>query len=159
MDKIPKWLKITGVVLVVLLVLMIIVNATSGDKKQQQEVVQQPTQTQTANKCEDVPSDVVASLQEGSNTQGITLRNAKAVKSNDFESVYFISADLQGAGLEGNEDIATFTTNKLENGGGILLSVNNVAKEFFVFPDASTTDAKATMSDDGASQSQTCAKQ
>lgn len=159
MNKIPKWLKITGGVLVGLLVLMIIVNATSGDKKQENNTAQQTAQTQKANKCEDVPADVVASLQEGANTKGTTLRNAKAVKSNDFESVYFISADIQGAGLEGSEDIATFTTNKLENGGGILMSVNNVAKEFFVFPDASTTDAKATMSDDGASRSQTCAKQ
>lgn len=159
MKTIPKWLKVTGGVLAGLLVLMIIVNTTSGDKKQENSATEQPTQTKTANKCEDVPADIVASLQEGANTKGTTLRNAKAVKSNDFESVYFISADLQGAGLEGSEDIATFTTNKLENGGGILMSVNNVAKEFFVFPDASTTDAKATMSDDGASQSQTCAKQ
>jgi hypothetical protein len=156
MHKIPKWLKITGGVLVGLLVLIVIVNATSGDKGQGNNATQEPTQAQTANRCVDVPADILASLQETINTQGITLGKAKAVKSNDFKSVYFISVDLQGAGLEGNEDIATFITNRLENGGGIFMSVNNIAKEFSVLPDASKTDAKATMSDDGAQASQDC---
>ena len=162
MSKIPKWLKITGAVLIGLIIIGAI--ASSGEQTKtednKQEQTSQTTETEKpveqADRCLEVPEAVVASLNEGFNTEGLILRNAKAVKSNDFESVYFISADIQGAGLEGEDDIATFTTNSLESGGGIFMSVDGVAKEFSVFPDASTTDAKATMSDDGAEQSRDC---
>ena len=162
MSKIPKWLKITGAVLIGLIIIGAI--ASSGEQTKtensKQEQTSQPTETEKpveqANRCLEVPEAVVASLNEGFNTEGLILRNAKAVKSSDFESVYFISADIQGAGLEGEDDIATFTTNSLESGGGIYMSVDRVAKQFSVFPDASNTDAKATMSDDGAEQSRDC---
>lgn len=162
MSKIPKWLKITGAVLIGLIIIGAI--ASSGEQTKPENKQEEATQTaqseqkpaEQASRCLDVPEAVVASLNEGFNTEGLTLRNAKAVKSNSFESVYFISADIQGAGLEGEDDIATFATNSLENGGGMFMSVDGVAKEFSVFPDASTTDAKATMSDDGAEQSRNC---
>ena len=162
MSKIPKWLKITGAVLIGLIIIGAI--ASSGEQTKtednKQEQTSQATETEKpaeqARRCLEVSEKVVKNyLEEGLNTEGITLLNAKAVKSNDFENVYFISADMQGAGLENEDDIVTLTTNSLE-GDGIFMSVNPAAIEFFVFPDASATDAKATMSNDGAKESQTC---
>lgn len=162
MSKIPKWLKITGTVLIGLIIMGAI--ASSGEQTRTENKQKEVTQTaqseqkpaEQTNRCLDVPEAVVASLNEGFNTKGLTLRNSKAVKSNSFESVYFISADIQGAGLEGQDDVATFGTNSLESGGGIFMAVDKVAKEFSVFPDSSTTDARATMSDDGAKESVDC---
>lgn len=159
MSKIPKWLKITGGVLVGLFILIAIVGSSSEQNNNQITKNNEATETQEVadtNRCEDVPDNIVADINEGFNTEGLTFRNAQTVKSNDFKSVYFISGDIQGAGLEGDDDIATFATNSLEGTGGILMSVDGVAKEFSVFPDASTTDAKASMSDDGAKQSKDC---
>lgn len=159
MSKIPKWLKITGGVLVGLFILIAIVGSSSEQNSNQATENNESTGTQEVadtNRCENVPDNIVADINEGFNTEGLAFRNAQVVKSNDFESVYFISGDIQGAGLEEDNNIATFATNSLEGTGGILMSVDGVAKEFSVFPDASTTDAKATMSDDGAKASQEC---
>lgn len=157
MNKIPKPLKITLAVLTGLLVIGVIATA-GGDKKETNKTESKPAQTEQAkdlSRCLDVPENIVANINEGWDTKGLTFRKAKAVKSKDFESVYFVSGDIQGAGLESESDIATFTTNKLDT-VGIYMSVDGVAKEFSVFPDASTTDAKATMSDDGAKLSRDC---
>ena len=67
----------------------------------------------TANRCLEVSQFIISNIESGLDVYGGgSLRNAKAVKSNDFESVYFISTDIQGSGLEGDDDIATFATNK-----------------------------------------------
>jgi hypothetical protein len=77
------------------------------------------------------------------------------VKSNDFASVYFISGDLQGSGLEGDGDIATFATNKLD-ATGLTLSVDAVATEFSDWPDVSTTNLGVSAGDDGYNESRKC---
>lgn len=142
---------------IVSLVLIVLFSVLGGDVKDTVERGAESSEQVVAElKCETVSDTLTRNIQEGANTVGVTLRNAKAVRSNSFESVYFITADLQGPGLEGSTDLVTFATNRLDNGGGILMSVDSVAKEFFVFPDASTTDAGITMSDDGAVKSQEC---
>ena len=164
----PTWLIATLVAIPLAAILMIIIVLTAppvATKSGSPVVVQDPPKSSPAPKpnpkstrCIAAPNLVVGSLQEGFNTAGLTLRNAYSVKSNDFSKVYFISADIQGEGLEGENDIVTLATNSLEIGGGIFMSVNGAAKEFFVFPDASTTDAKLTTADDGAKLSQDCVK-
>ncbi len=106
-------------------------------------------------RCEEVPESFVKRIESGINTQSIILRNAKAVKSNDFESVYFISADLQGPSLEGDNDIATFATNKMDYNGSIF-SADAVADEFFDWPLGSSTDFNISMVNNGAEESRKC---
>lgn len=107
--------------------------------------------TKVKSRCIDVPTDLVKRIESGINTEGITLRNAKAVKSNDYKSTYFISADMQGPGFERKDDIVTFSVNNLK-GNTMILSVNHVAKEFFVFP---RPDDRTNQ--DGAKESYQCA--
>jgi hypothetical protein len=88
---------------------------------------------------------------------GGSLRNAQAVKSKDFDQVYFVAADIQGPGLEGSADIAVWAANRLDGTSGlILLTVNNVAKEFSDWPDGARSDAKVAMTDDGAEEARIC---
>jgi hypothetical protein len=91
---------------------------------------------------------------------GGQLKGAKAVKSNDFESVYYVSAELQGPGLEGSGDIATWATNSLKAGEGLILAADAVAKEFSDWgADVGEGSAPAeTMSldNDGAEESRAC---
>jgi hypothetical protein len=83
--------------------------------------------------CLDVPDQLLKRIESGVNTKGITLRNAKAVKSKDFKGTYFISADMQGPGFEGKEDFVTFSVNSLE-GNTMILSSGNVSDDFFDWP-------------------------
>jgi hypothetical protein len=107
--------------------------------------------------CLPVPPELVSSIDHGLTIQGGgTFRNAKAVKSIDYETVYFISGDLQGAGLEGDADIATFARNGELDGSGMIIAVDEVANEFSDWGDGRTMKSPITMSDDGASQSQDC---
>jgi hypothetical protein len=114
---------------------------------------------EASSRCENVPPALVAAMEEGLELTGGggSLTNAKSVKSNDFERVYFISADIDGPGLEGPDDIGTWAkSGPLQVGGGLILSVDNVAEEFSSWPDAGTTDVEMSMEDDGAEESKDC---
>lgn len=110
-----------------------------------------------AARCLQVPLKTVDQLSAGLNVQGGGfLRYARAVKSRDFSSAYFITADLEGSGLSGPDDLATWVTNKLE-GDGVFYSVDSAAKEFSDWGDGSKTDSGFSMADDGAEESRKCA--
>jgi hypothetical protein len=114
---------------------------------------------ETSDRCDNVPPALTQAIAEGLTLTGGggTLTNAKAVKSNDYQRVYFISADIDGPGLEGSDDIGTWAQNgPLRVGGGLTLSVDNVAIEFSDWPDAGTTDFMLSMQDDGAEESKDC---
>jgi hypothetical protein len=66
-----------------------------------------------------------------------------------------VSADLQGSGLEGTDDVGTWATNRLRL-GGLILAVDSVSEEFSDWGHVDTTDAQLSMSDDGAELSQEC---
>jgi len=117
-----------------------------------------PKNTVVKTNCVDVPEDVIKKIESALTVGGGgSLRNVQAVKSKDFGSVYFISGDLQGSGLEGDNDIATFATNKM-NYLGLTLSVNTVASEFSDWPAGKTTDWNLNMSNHGANESQNCVR-
>src|SRR4051794_31082768 len=65
-----------------------------------------------ASRCVVVRAAVRGAISTGLN-HGARLRAARAVRSRDFKSVYFVSADLQGPGLRGKNEIATWATNKM----------------------------------------------
>lgn len=111
-----------------------------------------------ASRCETAPAALVQAISTGLTiTGGGSIRNAKAVKSAAFEKVWFVSADLEGSGLEGSDDIATWATNGL-NGVGMIFAVGAVANEFSDWGDGGTAGAKLSLSDDGAQASIDCAK-
>jgi hypothetical protein len=88
---------------------------------------------------------------------GGSLRNGQAVKSNDFQNVFMVAADLQGSGLGGTGDIGVWATNSLDPNAGIVMAVDGVAKEFSDWPDADKTTAAITLGADGVSEAKRCA--
>jgi hypothetical protein len=57
----------------------------------------------------------------------------------------------------GGDDIGVWATNNIdEAGGGLIFSVNEVAKEFSDWGDGSLTDARTSMTDDGAEEARDC---
>ncbi len=111
-----------------------------------------------SNRCEVVPGEIAYNLEQGLTvTGGGTLRSVQAVRSNDYRRVWFVSGDLEGSGLEG-EQIATWATNSLDPSQPAgFASVNSFALEFSNWTNGPDTDAQLSMDDDGAEESQECA--
>lgn len=110
-------------------------------------------------RCQAVPQPTIAWIANGLTvTGGGSLRFVRAVKSKDFNSIYFVTADLQGSGLEGKSDLATWVVNRLDGDSRVTYSVDAVAKEFSDWGDGGKTDSHFSMSDDGAQESQGCTK-
>ena len=109
-----------------------------------------------SSRCEAVSDDLLAAIGSGLDGGGLTLREGQAVRSEEREEVWFVAADIEGPGLEGTSDIAVWATNSLEVGGGLILSVDALAQEFSVWPDADTTDAEIADTEDGVDEARQC---
>jgi hypothetical protein len=62
--------------------------------------------------------------------RGIKLRAVRVVRSRDVQSVYFISGDLQGPGLGGKTEIATWAVNQHPDYVTASYSVDALARKF-----------------------------
>lgn len=107
--------------------------------------------------CESVPDGDLARLAEGaeSDVGTITLTNGRAFKSDDYESVYFIAAELSADGVDGETGV--WATNTLPVGSGSLLAVDGIAKQFTVWPDSDTSSAEISSTDSAVSTVRDCA--
>lgn len=107
--------------------------------------------------CLNVPTHKVDQIEAGLTVQGGgSLRRAETVRSAAHRSVYFVSADVEGPGLEGPGHLATWAATELDDRGGSVLAVSGQAKEFSEWPDGDQTDARTTMSDPGVREAQDC---
>jgi hypothetical protein len=107
-------------------------------------------------RCLDVPANLGAGISEGLSS-GITASGWQAVKSNDFEKIYMIAAQLRGEGL-GDDTYAVWASNSLELGGGLVFSVDGYAPHFSDWGDADTTDAQISVNDDGVEEAIDCVR-
>jgi hypothetical protein len=109
-------------------------------------------------RCENVSPAKVEAIASGLQLTGGggSLRGARAVASEDFQNVYFVSAEIDGAGLEGKGDVGTWATNGIADAGGTVYAVDAIAQEFSDWPDGDKTDAEVSMGDDGAEASRDC---
>jgi predicted small secreted protein len=108
-------------------------------------------------RCRKAPRGVVAAIADGLTVRGrATLRNAYAVKSKDHRNVYFVSADVQGPGQEGDDDVATWATNKLAAGARIY-SVDSRARKTSKWNAGAAAGVRLTMDADGAEEARDCA--
>lgn len=134
--------------------------ATTIADLQAQVAKLKPKKTKTPKldkRCESVSQEVQDALIVGVDASGVHLTTFEAVKSKDFDTVYFVAANLEGEGMDDGQ-IVVFATNDIEH-VATMMSVNSMAQEFFVWPDADSTDAHITMDDDGADESVDCVNQ
>lgn len=87
---------------------------------------------------------------------GGTLTNGFAVKSNDYEEVWFIAAVIDGPGM-GKGVVGIWASNRLEANDGLIFAIDGFAEEFSDWGVGSTTDANIAQSDDGAQEAAQCA--
>jgi hypothetical protein len=130
--------------------------ATTTDTKP--ETPPTTTEATESTRCENVPPRLVKTIEDGLNVSVAgTLKDARAVKSEDFKQVYFISAEIDGEGMEGAGEIATWAkSGPLRVGGGLIYAVDGFANQFSNSDDGGDTDAQLSMDDDGAEESRSC---
>lgn len=116
-----------------------------------------PTPGADESRCLAVSAQKLESILPLTASGGGTLRDAYAVKSLDFSKVWFIAAEMDFAGGEGDGEIGVWATNDLEPVVGFF-SVNGLALEFTDWADGPSSDAQLSMSDDGASEAEECVK-
>ena len=111
-----------------------------------------------SSRCTEVPRGLVHEIATRLTAQE-TLRKARAVRSRDFRRVvWFVSAEIDGPGLDRGRDIGTWAkTGPLAAGRGLILSVDSVfAQVLSGWPAGETTWVGVTMDDDGARASRRC---
>lgn len=140
---------------------MFLLVAGCGSNNDEEAAPPPATETQTREldpRCVVVRPVILRAIEEGLTVSGGgSLRNGRAVRSRDFERAYFVAAEIQGAGMEGRGDIGVWVTNRLNEARGFF-SVNGSANEFSDWGDGGRTDAAFSMSDDGASEAEECAR-
>lgn len=110
-------------------------------------------------RCESVPADIVAGIESGLTVAGgASLRGAKAVRSQDYQKVWFVAADIQGDGMEGNSQIAVWATNSIASAGaGMIFAADGLAKEFSEWGAAGIGD-QFSVTDEGVAEAKECVR-
>ena len=134
--------------------------ACSGDGERESAQSTSAPQATTAEpkldpRCIAVPPAVSSAIATGIYGTRQTLTSAYAVKSSAFGSVFFVSGRVSRAP---SSPIGTWATNNLSF-GGLIFSVDRVAKKLSRWADGAKFRPKLTMKLDGARVSRTCAKQ
>lgn len=94
---------------------------------------------------------VLSGAEAGTNVKFV---RAAAVKSPDFEKVYFIAVEFSAPGVD--KQTGVFASNALTDGGGMLMAVDGIAKQFTVWPDADKTQAAISSADPAVDAAKAC---
>jgi hypothetical protein len=115
-----------------------------------------PSIVAQANRCSPASPALLSAISQGLTVQGGgTLQAGYTVKSADYEKVWMVAAEINGAGMDGVGDVGLWATNDL-NGAGMIFAVDGMANEFSDWADGRATDAQLSISDDGASEAKEC---
>ncbi len=141
-----------------------IVSVTPTVEPQTATQMATPTATVTAEAaaaCEKVGADLADLLERHLTAGGeSSLRGLQAVRSDDFEAVWFVAGDLEAPGLDGDGDVATWSVSgAIEDGYAgqrVVLSVDAVAAEFSDWFEAETTDFDVSRGNHGFDEVHDC---
>lgn len=114
----------------------------------------EPTPTEEALACLDVPADVLTRIATGAQDgTGFAPVRASAFQSPNHGEVYLVALEFAATGVDNS--VGVWAANGLTE-PGLTLSVDGFAKEFTVWPDASTTDAAIDVTSDGVAEAKEC---
>lgn len=122
------------------------------------EAADEPEEPPADARCERVSKAMAAAILSGAENGTGKLAptgRAAAVRSDDFEKLFFIAVEFKAAGV--GSEVGVWASNSLQPGGGTILAVDGMAQEFTVWPDGDTTSAAISSADDGAAEAADCA--
>ena len=84
----------------------------------------------TPSRCETPSADLISLIEDRLTVNGGgRLLYAQAVRAGDYDKVWMVAGELDGAGMTGLGEIALWATNRID-GSGRVLAVDPLAKEF-----------------------------
>ena len=111
------------------------------------------SETTTKVECISIPLNVLADIASGEEAGvGMIPVVGYAVKSPDFSNVYFLVIQFSATGVD--NQIGVWARNGIDS--GMILSVDSIAQNFTVWPDADGTDAAIASNDPGVKLSKSC---
>lgn len=114
-----------------------------------------------ADLCLSIAPDKIANIAQGLTVSGggsLDAVTARAVRSTDYDQVFFIAAEIDGTGMESAGEIGVWASNSLEPGQGLIFAVDGLATEFSDWGDGASTDAQMTIVSAGAQESKDCVR-
>lgn len=122
--------------------------------------IPQPTVPAFLTRCVPASESLVMIIQDGIDDVivGNYVTEAYAVKSNDFERVYFVAAYIYGDGMEDGVGPGVWAKSGELDGPGLFFSIDGFANEFSSWGDGGSTDAQLSQIDDGAQEAAKCAE-
>jgi hypothetical protein len=103
--------------------------------------------------CIPIPPNVLADIASGEESGvGMVPVDGYAIKSPDFSNVYFLAIRFSATGVD--DQIGVWARNGIDS--GIIMSVDSIAQNFTVWPDADSTDAAIAPNDPSVKLSKSC---
>ena len=136
-----------------LVVLSVLAVAACGDDDDGEATATAPVTAAVSSPCEPASSDVMTPIGNKLMPEGVRVSDGRYVRSDDHERMYFVSAELDGPGLEGEGDVATWATPSV-GGADAVYAVDDLAKEHSDWRPADEVDV--TIDDHGAQESRDC---
>jgi hypothetical protein len=127
--------------------------ACGGDDDDGEPTETAPVTAAAGSPCEPASSDVMTPIGNKLMPEGVRASDGRYVRSEDYERMYFVSAELDGPGLEGGGDVATWATTSV-GGAEAIYAVDDLAKEYSDWRPADEVDV--TIDDHGAQESRDC---
>jgi hypothetical protein len=112
-------------------------------------------------RCERASDVLLGAIETGLTvTAGGSLRSGFGVRSDDFERVWFVAAEIDGPGMEDAGDVGVWATNTapdVQNAAdiGLIFAVDGFAQEFSDW--GADAPEQFSMEDDGAEEARACA--
>ena len=140
--KTKKMIKTTVFGFLVLFIILIAVAVNSDPEEGNSQIVR-------SNRCLEVTPELTQRIKSGlkSEYEELSISDIRAVKSEDFSSVYFVSMNTEYGPL-------TLSINDLTK-SGIIFSVGN-SDEYFSWPSGENSSANLSVFDDGVGESRDC---
>lgn len=112
------------------------------------------TEIPVVDRCIPVPRDVARGIADGLTVAGKgALSKARAVRSRDYERVWFVAAEIRGPGMD--NVVGVWATNSIDASElGSVFPANGIADEFSTWGDAGPR--RFAMTDDGAREAEGC---
>lgn len=125
----------------------------AAPEEQETTTAAEPTpEPAPSEECLDVPKTLLRAIAKGANDATIKPVSGAAVKSRDYSKVYMIAMEFNGLG---SPERGVWASNSLKRGGGVIMSVDGIAKEFTVWPNG-PADSPMSITDDGAQEALDC---
>jgi hypothetical protein len=107
--------------------------------------------------CETPSPTLISALEADLTTEGdSTLRGTQAVRSKDYDEIWFVRAEIQAPGWEGDEDFLTWAVNDLRNPG--MITPVGGTREFTTGGLAGGLSDRFSIADNGVMEAKNCTR-